>query len=77
MTWEFVKTVWPAWLWIGTPTKVGLWAVNRVATWTGVAYLWKRFRSRRVFWLWMVAVNLVSFGALALLFFCLHRFSRE
>ena len=71
--------VWPAWLWIGTRTKVSLWVLNRLATWTGLVYLWRRFRSRprRTFWLWMMVVNLVSLGGLALLFFCLHRLSVE
>ncbi len=70
--------VWPAWLWIGTPLKFWLWFVNRLATWTGVAYLWKRFRSQRLFWVWVSLFNIVSLAGLGVLFFWLHaRFSHE
>ena len=64
--------VWPAWLWIGTRLKFSLWLTNRIATWTGIAYFWKRFRSQRFFWWWLVLMNVVSFGGLCLLFFWLH-----
>ena len=64
--------VWPSWLWLGTPYKVVLWAGNRLATWLGVAYLWRRFRSTRHFWLWIILFNAVSFGLLALLFYWLR-----
>ena len=72
-----VTMVWPAWLWIGTRLKFSLWLANRLATWTGVGYLWRRLRSRRWFWLWMVLANLLSLGALAAVFFWLHRSSVE
>ena len=64
--------IWPAWLGIGTPLKFSLWLVNRLATWTGLRYLWKRVRSRRWAWLWIVAVNGASLGFLMLVFFWLH-----
>lgn len=64
--------MWPAWLWIGTPLKFSLWLINRIATWTGVFYLWRRWRSRRHVWWWMIVVNTLSLGALGLLFFWLH-----
>ncbi len=64
--------VWPAWLWIGTPLKFTLWLLNRFLTWTGVIYVWRRFRSRKHFWAWLVLLNAVSLGGLGLLFFWLH-----
>lgn len=68
--------VWPSWLWIGTRLKFFLWLGNRLATWTGVFWLWKRFRSRRTMWLWVMLINVVSFGALCGVFFWLHLRSR-
>ena len=65
--------VWPTWLWIGTPLKFSLWLMNRIATSTGVLYLWRRLRSRRHFWAWFVLVNTVSLGLLVLLFFWIHQ----
>ena len=64
--------IWPSWLWIGTPLKVGLWVVNRLATWTGLVYLWKRFRARRLFWVYVLLINTVSLGVLGIVFFWLH-----
>ena len=64
--------VWPSWLWIGTPLKFSLWALNRIATWTGIAVLWKRLRRQRLFWLWLVLINTASLGVLGLMFFWLH-----
>ena len=63
---------WPAWLWIGTPLKAGLWIGNRLFTWTGLLYFWRRFRSQRFFWLWLILINTASLGSLCLLFFWLH-----
>ena len=65
--------VWPSWLWIGSPLKMGLWLVNRLATWTGMFYVWKRFRSTPRFWVWFALINVMSLGAMGLLFFWLHR----
>ena len=62
----------PGWLWIGTPFKFWLWCLNRLATWTGAFYVWKRFRARRAFWMWIVLLNLVSLSGLVLVFFWLH-----
>ncbi len=62
-----------SWLWISSPLKFSLWVVNRVATWTGVFYLWKRFRSTRHFWAWITLINVVSLCGLGLVFFWLHR----
>ena len=64
--------IWPSWLWIGTPAKFFLWVGNRLATWTGSLYFWKRFRSRRAVWVWLLLINTVSLAALALLLFWLH-----
>ena len=64
--------VWPSWLWITSPLKFWLWLGNRFATWSGALYLWRRFRARRDFWVWMVLLNVVSFAALGCLFFWLH-----
>jgi hypothetical protein len=62
----------PAWLWIGSPLKAWLWAVNRLGTWTGMFLLWKRRRSARFIWVWMVLINAASWGGLCLVFFWLH-----
>lgn len=64
---------WPVWLGIGTPLKFSLWLFNRLATWTGLLYLWKRWRAHRWFWWWVVVVNGASWGLLMLVFFWLHR----
>ncbi len=64
--------LWPAWLWVGTPLKFSLWLANRVAAWTGLAYVWKRFRAQRHLWLWIALLNVVSLGGLVVLFFWLH-----
>ena len=64
--------IWPSWLWIGTPLKFFLWLLNRFATWTGLFYLWKRFRSRRGFWVWFTLINLASLAGLGMLFFWLQ-----
>ncbi|MBI3011328.1 MAG: hypothetical protein HYY58_02415 [Candidatus Omnitrophica bacterium] len=69
--------VWPAWLAIGTPLKLSLWLANRLATWTGLVYVWGRLRSRRWFWVWVVVANVVSLSALALAFLWLHRLSLD
>lgn len=58
--------VWPHWLWIGTPLKFSLWLLNRLATWTGLLYVWRRRRSKRLFWVWLILINAVSLGALLL-----------
>ena len=64
--------VWPAWLWIGTPFKFSLWLTNRLASGGGVWYLWWRWRAKRFFWLWVILINVVSWGGLILLFFWLR-----
>ena len=69
--------VWPSWLWIGTRLKFSLWALNRLATWTGVIYLWRRLRAHPWRWGLIILVNLLSFGGLILLFFWLHRLSLD
>ena len=58
--------LWPAWLWIGTPVKFSVWLMNRLATWTGVGYVWKRFRTQRHVWVWLILLNVVSMAGLAL-----------
>ena len=65
--------VWPGWLWIGTPVKFSLWLMNRIATGTGLLYLWRRVRSRWHFWAWFMLVNTVSLGLLAGLFFWMYQ----
>ncbi len=69
--------VWPTWLWIGTPFKLTLWLANRLATWTGLAYVWRRFRTQRHRWIWLTIINTVSLAALAAVFFWLHIRSRH
>ena len=63
---------WPSWLWIGTRVKFFLWAGNRVTTWAGSFLFWKRYRTRRGIWLWLMFLNLLSLSALLLLFYWLH-----
>ena len=65
--------VWPSWLWIGTPLKFFLWLGNRLATWTGSLYFWKRFRTKKAVWAWLFLLNAVSMGSLCGLFFWLYR----
>ena len=64
--------VWPSWLWIGTPLKFWVWFVNRLATWTGALWFWKRFRTRRILWLLLILLNVASLSGLCLIFFWLH-----
>ena len=63
---------WPAWLWIGTRVKFFLWAGNRVATGAGSFLFWKRYRSRRGIWAWLMLLNAFSISALICLFYWLH-----
>ena len=63
---------WPSWLLLSSPVKLVLWIANRLATWTGVFYLWRRFRAKPHFWVWLVLLNACSFGGLCLVFFWLH-----
>lgn len=65
--------IWPAWLSLASPLKLSLWIANRLATNTGVLYLWKRVRSRRTFWIGLVLINAVSIGGMALLLLWLRR----
>ena len=62
--------LWPPWLWISTPVKFLIWLFNRVVTWSGQFYLWKRIRSKR--FLWIALINLCSLGILVLIFFWLR-----
>ncbi len=64
--------IWPAWLWIGTPAKFCAWLGNRLMTWVGSFYLWKRQRRHKRFWMWLLAVNLVSMSGLVLLLYWWH-----
>ncbi len=64
--------LWPSWLWIGTRAKFSLWLANRLTTWSGSFYFWRRFRSTQRVWLWLLIINVLSWGALALLFYWMH-----
>ena len=68
---------WPAWLWIGTRLKFGVWLSNRMTTWVGSFFVWTKVGSRRQRWLWIAAINVVSLGALVLMFYWLHRRSLD
>lgn len=59
---------WPAWLLIGSPVKLSVWVVNRLATWTSGLYLWKRHRGRRRVWPWLILLQAASLGVLAVVF---------
>ena len=63
---------WPAWLWIGTRSTCFLWLSNRLATWTGSFWFWKRFRGTRRLWVWLLLINATSIALLVWLFFWLH-----
>ena len=65
--------VWPSWLWIGSSVKFFLWLGNRLATWTGSFFFWRRFRSRRRVWVWLFVINVVSLAGLCALFFWLYK----
>ena len=67
-----MRMPWPAWLWVGTPLKLWVYLVNRLATWFGVYYLWRQRHARSRFWLRVVLINVLSLGALGLAFFWLH-----
>ena len=51
----------------GSPLKVTMWVGNRLATWTGLAWIWRRLRGHphrpRWFAAWMIVVNVVSYLA--------------
>ena len=64
--------VWPVWLGISSPVKLLLWVGNRLATWTGLFFLWKRWRESRFVWMWLIIVNAISFGGLCFLLFWFH-----
>lgn len=66
--------LWPSWLWIGTRGKFFMWLGNRVTTWIGSFYVWKRLRvnRNRKVWLWLALINVVSLSALGVLFYWLH-----
>ena len=65
--------IWPAWLSLTSPLKFSVWVVNRLATWTGGFFLWKRWRARRRVWVWLTLVNLVSLSGLCLVLFWLYK----
>ena len=64
---------WPAWLSIGTPLKFWLWLGNRLATGAGVLSFWRRHRARRIVWVWVVLINVVSLAGLGVVFFWLSQ----
>jgi hypothetical protein len=65
----------PAWLWLTTPLKFGLWLANRLVTWAGLFWLWRRWRQHRSVWLRLALVNAASLGLLGGVFFWLWRSS--
>ncbi len=62
----------PSWLWIGTPLKFSIWFANRVVTWTGAFYVWRRFRRTHRIWFWLIVINAVSLVALVIALFFLR-----
>ena len=64
--------LWPSWLWLSSPLKFSLWLTNRLATWTGLFYFWKRFRATRHFWVWITLINALSLVGLGVVFFWLQ-----
>ena len=65
--------IWPHWLWIGTPVKFWIWLSSRVTAGLGSFVLWKRHRSGRRLWARILLLNLLSWGALILVFLWLYR----
>ena len=57
-----------SWFWGLTPFKALLWLGNRIATWFGMFHFWKRFRSQRLVWVWLLLINAASFGVLIVVF---------
>ena len=71
--------IWPSWFaWVArlAPWKVVLWFGNRITTWVGLFHLWRRFRTRRFVWVWLLLVNAASLSLLVVLFLCVQRWSR-
>ena len=67
----------PPWLWISTPLKFSLWLGNRLSTGVGAFFFWRRFRARRLIWVWLFLINAASLSALGLVFFWLYHRSRH
>lgn len=61
-----VAAVWG--LLAGSPMNLALWVGNRLATWTGLFFVWKKLHGQphRVHWflLWGALVNAVSLAGL-------------
>ena len=62
--------VWPAWLLAGAPVKLVVWLFNRLATWTGAYYLWKRLRAQPLIWFWLFLFNALSLAGV--IWLCRH-----
>ncbi|MBI3319959.1 MAG: hypothetical protein HYZ89_05180 [Candidatus Omnitrophica bacterium] len=66
---------------LGSPLKLMLWAGNRLATWTGLLYLWRRVAKRpqrwRVFLVWALWINLLSLSVMAGLLYWLFASRRS
>lgn len=60
---------------LGSPLKVGLWIGNRLVTWTGLLYVWRRVANGpqrwRTFLVWATWINPLSLGVLAGLWYYL------
>jgi len=63
----------PHWLWLTTPFKFWAWLSSRVTTAFGSFMIWKRHRTKKQLWVQIVVLNLLSWGALILLFLWLYR----
>jgi len=59
---------WPAWLVLNTTAKWWAFWTNRTLTWSGFYAMRKKLRAMKLWWAWLLLVNLLSLGALALLF---------
>ncbi len=63
---------------LGSPVKLALWAGNRVATWMGLFFMWRRLKGDpnrwRTFLIVGGVINLLSLGVLAAVLWALkHR----
>ena len=58
-TWAIVLGI------LTSPIKLVIWLANRLATWLGIFFVWKKLEGspnrKRHFIMWMVVINTISF----------------
>ena len=68
---------WPAWMLLNTTAKWWAFVTNRTLTWTGFYAARKRLRASKLWWAWLVAINVCSLAVLALLFLWWHHYAHS